>query len=425
MGMTVVESILARKAGREKVVPGEIVTVDVDVAMTHDALGAHTIARFKNLAGDHGKVWSKDKIVIILDHYVPSNTIDTAKKVQNIENFVEEQGLPNYFGIGRGGICHKVLIEKGYVVPGALVAGTDSHTTTHGVMGAFGIGIGIDDMAAIWKTGRTWEKVPETLLVEVSGRLGEGIYSKDLMLKIVNKLGVDGAIQRSLQFTGETVYSLSVDSRTVFTNMAIEVGATNGIIDPDEKVINYLKGRTTKRYDVVHGDHDARYERVVKIDASDIDEPLIAAPWNPANVKKVSELEGTRINQAFVGSCTNGRFEDLQVVADILKRRTVAPHCRMVIIPASQEVYQQAAEKGLLKVFVESNAFVSGPTCGPCMETHMGILGPDDVMISSANRNFRGRAGHHTARIFLASPATVAASAVAGYITDPRKYQSS
>jgi 3-isopropylmalate/(R)-2-methylmalate dehydratase large subunit len=422
MGMTVVEKILAAKAKRDKVLPGEIVTVDVDLAMTHDALGAHTIAKFKELAGEHGKVWAKDKIVIISDHYVPSNTTETAKKVQKIERFVEEQPLANYHGIGRGGICHKVLLEKGYVVPGDLVAGTDSHTTTHGVMGAFAIGLGVDDMACIWKTGRTWERVPETVLVEVNGKLTEGIYSKDLMLRILNVLGVDGAIQRSLQFAGETVYSLSIDSRSVLTNMAIEAGATNGIIDPDEKVVQYLKGRTKREYHIVHGDADASFERHVKIDASSIQEPLVAAPWNPANVKGVSELKGVRINQAFVGSCTNGRMEDLQTVAQILKGRKVAPNCRLIIIPASQEVFHQAAESGLLKIFLESDAFVSGPTCGPCMETHMGILGPEDVMISSANRNFRGRAGDPTAKIFLASPATVAASAIAGEITDPRKY---
>jgi len=422
MGMTIVERILATKARRDKVVPGEIVTVDVDLSMTHDALGAHTIAKFKELTGEHGKVWSKDKIVVILDHYVPSNTIDTAKKVQNIESFVEEQKLTNYHGIGKGGICHKVLLEKGYVTPGKIIAGTDSHTTTHGVMGAFAIGVGVDDMAVIWKTGRTWERVPETLLVEVNGKLEEGVYSKDLMLKILNTLGVDGAIQKSLQFTGDTVYSLSIDSRSVLTNMAIEAGATNGIIDPDEKVVQYLEGRTKKEYSIIHGDEDANYEGIVKIKAFDIHEPLVAAPWSPANVKKVSELKGTKINQAFVGSCTNGRFEDLQTVAQILKGHKVAPSCRLIIIPASQEVFKEAAENGLLKIFVESEAFVSGPTCGPCMETHMGILGPEDVMISSANRNFRGRAGDPTAKIFLASPATVAASAITGQITDPRKY---
>jgi len=422
MGMTIVERILATKAKRDKVLPGEILTVDVDLAMTHDALGAHTIAKFKELAGEHGKVWSKDKIVIILDHYVPSNTIDTAKKVQNIERFVEEQKLTNYHGIGKGGICHKVLLERGYVTPGDLVTGTDSHTTTHGVVGAFAIGVGIDEMACIWKTGRTWEIVPETLLVEVSGKLGEGVYAKDLMLKVLNTLGVDGAIQKSLQFTGDTVYSLSIDSRSVLTNMAIEAGATNGIIDPDAKVVEYLQGRSKKKYSMIHGDNDANYVRAVKIRASDVSEPLVAAPWSPANVKKVSELKGVKINQAFVGSCTNGRFEDLQTVAKILKGHKVARSCRLIIIPASQEVYEKAAESGLLKIFVESEAFVSGPTCGPCMETHMGILGPEDVMISSANRNFRGRVGDPTAKIFLASPATVAASAIVGEITDPRKY---
>lgn len=422
MGMTIVEKILAIKAGRDKVVQNEIVTVDVDIAMTHDALGAHTIAKFHELCGENAKVWSVDKIVVILDHYVPANTIETARKVQNIEKFVSEQGIHNYFGVGRGGVCHKVLYEKGFVVPGELIAGTDSHTTTHGVLGAFAIGIGVDDMACIWKTGRTWERVPGTVLVEVNGKLGKGIFSKDLMLKIINEIGIDGAIQKSLQFTGDTVYSFTIDSRSVLTNMAIEAGATNGIIDPDEKVVEYLKGRTEKNYEMVHGDSDATYDRVVKINADEIEEPLVAAPWNPSNLKKVSELKGTKINQAFVGSCTNGKFEDIKEAARILKGRSVAPNCRLIVIPASQEVYKQAAEEGLLQTFADANAFVSGPTCGPCMETHCGILGPEDVMISSANRNFRGRSGDPTSKIFLASPATVAASAIAGEITDPRKY---
>lgn len=422
MGMTLAEKILAIKAGRARVTPGEIVTVDVDVAMTHDALGAHTIAKFEELAGRDGKVWSPEKIVIILDHYVPPNTIDTAKKVQNIERFIKKQGLMNYYGIGRGGICHKVLIEKGHVVPGDLVVGTDSHTTTHGVMGAFAIGIGVDDMACIWKRGRTWERVPETILVEIHGQLKQGIYSKDLMLKIINTLGVDGAIQKCVQFSGEAVESMSIDSRSVLTNMAIEAGATNGIIDPDTKVSEYLRGRAKKTFQALHGDSDAQYERTVKIKASDIEEPLVAAPWNPANVKKVSDLVGTKIDQAFVGSCTNGKLEDLEVVAEIMRGRKVAAECRLIVIPASQEVYMEAAKKGLLDILVESHAFVSGPTCGPCMETHMGILGPGDVMISTANRNFRGRAGDPSAKIFLASPATVAASAIEGRITDPRKY---
>lgn len=422
MGMTIVEKILAKKSGREKLVPDEIVTVKVDVAMTHDALGAHTIAKFKALAGPEARVWDKDKIVVILDHYVPANTIDTAKKVQSVDRFVAEQGIENYHGIGRGGICHTVLVQKGHVVPGDYVTGTDSHTTTHGVMGAFAVGIGVDDMACIWKTGTTWERVPATVLVEASGTLREGIFSKDLMLTIINTLGVDGAIQKSLQFTGNTVYDLSVDGRAVLTNMAIEAGATNGIIDPDETVCEYLKARTIKQFDLIHGDEDARFEKVVKIDASAIEEPVVAAPYTPANLKKVSEVRGQKINQAFVGSCTNGRLEDLEVAAAIVKGRTVAPWCRMIVIPASQEVYRQALEKGLLGIFVDAGAFVSGPTCGPCMETHMGILGPDEVMISSANRNFRGRVGDPSSQVFLASPATVAASALTGEITDPRKY---
>lgn len=426
MGMTLIENILAIKTQRDKIVPDEIITVDVDVAMTHDALGAHTIAKFKDLVGNDGKVWDKNKIVVILDHYVPANNIDTRIKLQTIEKFVDEQELPNYYGVGKGGICHKTLIEKGFVVPGEVVTGTDSHTTTYGVMGTFAFGMGIDDMASIWKTGRTWVRVPWTILVNIDGRFRDGIFAKDIMLHIVRTLGIDAGIEggkwKAIQFIGPLIEEMSLDSRAVLTNMAIECGALNGIIEPDDKVVEYLNERTEKKYEIVRGNPDAQYDTVVDINANNIDEPLVAEPPTPANVNKVSRYKGLKVNQAFIGSCTNGKLEDLRITANILKNRKVARTCTMIVIPASQEVRSQAAKEGLFEIFADAGAEVGPTSCGPCMETHCGILGPNDVMISSANRNFIGRAGHPTAKIYLASPATAAASAVAGEIVDPRDY---
>ena len=420
MTMTLVEKILARKAGKKFVKPDEIVEVSVDRAMIHDALGAHTIARFRELGVK--KVWDPARIVVVLDHYVPNKDIDTAKKCLNIKKFVVEQDIENYYEVGKGGIAHQVLVEKGHVLPGTILVGVDSHTTTSGVVGAFATGIGVDEMAAVFKTGRLWERVPGTIRINIEGKLVPPIMSKDLMLLVLKKLGVSGALFKSLQYTGTTIRQMSVAGRMVLTNMAIESGATNGIIEPDEKLVDFLKGRTTQPFELVQSDQDAEYTETLEFHADDIKEPLVAVPPKPSNAVGVTEVGGTRIDQAFIGSCTNGRLEDLRIAAKILKDRKVDKLTKVIVIPASQEVLKAALEEGLISIFVEAGAVVGPPTCGPCMEAHMGILGPGEVCISTANRNFQGRVGDTTAKIYLASPATVAASALKGKISDPREF---
>jgi 3-isopropylmalate/(R)-2-methylmalate dehydratase large subunit len=418
--VTLVEKILAQKAGKKVVRPDELVEVSVDVAMMHDALGAHTIAKFRELGVE--KVWDPSKIVVVLDHYVPNKDIDTAKKCLNIKKFVLEQGIENYYEVGKGGIAHQVLVERGHVLPGSTLVGVDSHTTTSGVVGAFATGIGVDEMAVVFKTGRLWERVPGTIRINVDGKLVPPIMSKDLMLLILKRLGVSGALFKSLQYTGSAINDMSIAGRMVLTNMAIESGATNGIVEPDQKLVDFVRARTNHSFEAVRGDQDAEYAETLEFHADEIEEPMVAVPPKPSNGVPVTELEGTKIDQAFIGSCTNGRLEDLRIAARILKGRKVDRLTKVIVLPASQEVLKAALAEGLIAAFVEAGAVVGPPTCGPCMEAHMGILGPGEVCISTANRNFEGRAGDATAKIYLASPATVAASALKGKISDPREF---
>jgi len=420
MDMTLVEKILARKAGKNVVRADELVEFSVDVAMIHDALGAHTIAKFRELGVD--RVWDPTRIIVVLDHYVPNKDIDTAKKCLNIKNFVLEQGIENYYEVGKGGIAHQVLVERGHVLPGSTLVGVDSHTTTSGVVGAFATGIGVDEMAVVFKTGRLWERVPGTIRINVDGKLAPPIMSKDLMLLILKRLGVSGALFKSLQYTGSAISDMSIAGRMVLTNMAIESGATNGIIEADQKLVDFLRARTNRSFEAVQGDRDAEYAETLEFHADDIKEPMVAVPPKPSNTVGVTDLEGTKIDQAFIGSCTNGRLEDLRIAAAILKDRKVDRLTKVIVLPASQEVLKAALAEGLIATFVEAGAVVGPPTCGPCMEAHMGILGPGEVCISTANRNFQGRAGDATANIYLASPATVAASALKGKISDPREF---
>jgi 3-isopropylmalate/(R)-2-methylmalate dehydratase large subunit len=418
--MTLVEQILARRSGKKTVKPDEIVEVSVDRAMIHDALGAHTIAKFRELGVD--RVWNPAKIVVVLDHYVPNKDIDTAKKCLNIKKFVLEQEIENYYEVGKGGIAHQVLVENGHVLPGTILVGVDSHTTTSGVVGAFATGIGVDEMAVVFKTGRLWERVPGTIRINVEGKLKPPMVSKDLMLLMLKSLGISGALFKSLQYTGSTIREMSVASRMVLTNMAIESGATNGIIEPDRKLVEFLKASTSEPFEVIQSDQDAEYAATLEFHADDVREPMVAVPPKPSNAVGVTEVEGTKIDQAFIGSCTNGRLEDLRIAAKILKGRRVEKYTKAIIIPASQKVLSDALAEGLIATFVEAGAVVGPPTCGPCMEAHMGILGPGEVSISTANRNFQGRAGDVTSEIYLASPATVAASALKGKISDPREF---
>ena len=415
--MNISEKILALASGREEVAPGEIVDARVNVAMVNEITGPLAIEAFRKIGVK--RVWDKDGIVMVLDHQVPADSVESAILHKIMREFAREQGTRLY-DVGRGGVCHQVMMEKGHVRPGELIVGADSHTCTYGALGAFATGIGSTEMAAVFATGKIWLRVPSTILVYVTGKLQRFVTPKDVILMIVGEIGADGAIYKALEFAGPTVEGMSVSGRMTLCNMAVEMGAKTGIINPDEASIAYVESRTSKPINPLRSDPDAEYEERLEFDVSSL-EPQVACPHAVDNVKPVSEVEGTPIDQAFIGSCTNGRTEDLAVAAAILKGRRVKEGVRLLVTPASQEVYLEALKLGLLEVFVKAGAYVCNPTCGACFGGHMGLLAPGETCISSSNRNFVGRMGSPEAAIYLASPATVAASAVTGEITDPRR----
>ena len=415
--MNIVEKILARASGKDEVSPGEIVEASVDVAMIHDLTGPLAIESFRKIGAE--KVWDSQRIVVILDHLVPANSVKSAELHEIVRDFVEEQKIDNFYDIGQGGVCHQVMPEKGHVRPGELIVGADSHTCTYGAFGAFAAGIGSTEMAAVFVTGALWFMVPKVIKVNVTGRFQDFVTAKDLILNIIGQIKVDGAIYEGVEFAGPTIQNMSIDGRMVLCNMAVEMGAKTGIIEPDETTLNYVKSRTTKPFKPVKSDSDATYKKVLDVDITDM-EPQVSCPHSVDNVKPVSEIDGVEVDQAFIGSCTNGRLEDLQLAAKLLEKRRVKKGVRMLVAPASQEVYLEALRKGLMKTFVEAGAYVCNPTCGPCLGGHLGLLGPGEVCISSSNRNFIGRMGSPKSYVYLASPATVAASAITGKITDPR-----
>ena len=415
--MNISEKILALASGREEVAPGEIVDARVNVAMVNEITGPLAIEAFRKIGVK--RVWDKDGIVMVLDHQVPADSVESAILHKIMREFAKEQGTRLY-DVGQGGVCHQVMMEKGHVRPGELIVGADSHTCTYGALGAFATGIGSTEMAAVFATGKIWLRVPSTILVHVTGRLQRFVTPKDVILMIVGEIGADGAIYKALEFAGPTVEGMSVSGRMTLCNMAVEMGAKTGIINPDEASIAYVESRTSKPINPLRSDPDAEYEERLEFEVSSL-EPQVACPHAVDNVKPVSEVEGTPIDQAFIGSCTNGRTEDLAVAAAILKGRRVKEGVRLLVTPASQEVYLEALKLGLLEVFVKAGAYVCNPTCGACFGGHMGLLAPGETCISSSNRNFVGRMGSPEASIYLASPATVAASAVTGEITDPRR----
>ena len=416
--MNIVEKILARASGEKRVEPGQIVDARVDKAMMHDLTGPRVIDSFREIGVE--RVWDPDRIVIIFDHDVPPSTIKAAELQRKVRSFAREQGIRSFYDIGRGGVCHVVMLERGHVKPGELVVGADSHTVTYGALGAFATGVGATDMAAVLATGSIWLRVPESIRFEVSGRLPKLVFAKDLILHVIGMIGASGATYKAMVFAGEAVQSLGIDGRATMCNMSIEAGAKAGIVEPDEKTIQYVKERTTEPFDPIKSDENAEFSETYEIDASKL-EPLVALPPRVDDVKPASELSGIEINQGFIGTCTNGRLDDLRAAAEILKGRKVKEGVRLIIIPGSQEVYRKALEEGLLKVFVEAGAIVGAPGCGPCIGISRGVLADGETCISSANRNFVGRMGSPKAKIYLASPATVAASAIAGRITDPRE----
>jgi len=415
--MNIIEKILANASGKQQVSPGEIIEASIDAAMIHDLTGPLAIKSFREIGAK--KVWNNNKVVIILDHLVPASSVISAGLHKIVRNFAEEQNIQNFYDVGRGGVCHQVMPEKGHVRPGEVIVGADSHTCTYGAFGAFATGIGSTEMAAVFTTGKLWFRVPEVIKVNVTGELPKMVTAKDVTLNIVGKIGADGAIYKGLEFGGSTISDLSVDGRMVLCNMAVEMGAKAGIIEPDQKTIDYVKARTDKALKPVKSDPDAAYEQVVDVDVSDL-EPQVAVPHSVDNVKPVSKLEAVNVDQAFIGSCTNGRLEDLRVAAQILKGKKIARGLRLVVIPASQEIYLNALKEGLIKAFMDAGATIGNPNCGPCLGGHMGILAEGEACVSSSNRNFVGRMGSTKSFVYLASPATVAASALTGKITDPR-----
>jgi len=365
------------------------------------------------------RVWDADRVVALIDHWTPAGTVDEAIIHQKCREFVEKYRIKNWLGM-REGICHAVFPQKGFVKPGDLIVGSDSHTTTYGALGAFSTGIGSTDMAVVLATGELWFKVPATMRFEINGRIPEYVMGKDIILRIIGDIGVEGATYKTMEYTGEAVRQLSVDGRFTLCNMAIEAGAKAGIIEPDEKTIQWVKQRTSEEFQVVRNDPDAEFEEIIKMDISSL-EPQVAKPSSPGNAVPVTEVEGIKIDQAFIGSCTNGRIEDLRAAAKIMKGKTVPRMVRAIVIPASKEVYTQAMHEGLIDIFLEAGCVVCNPHCGPCIGGSSGVLGPGEVCISASNRNFIGRMGSKDSQVYLASPLTVAASAVTGEITDPRK----
>jgi 3-isopropylmalate/(R)-2-methylmalate dehydratase large subunit len=418
MFQTFAQKILAQKAGLPETKPGQIIEVTPDVALSHDNT-APIYEIFKKMGGEH--VFNPDMHAITLDHAAPAPSTKHAENHRIIRQFVREQGINNFFEIGRG-ICHQVLVEEGLALPGEVVLGSDSHTPHAGVMGAFGAGIGRSEMASIWALGKLWLRVPESLKIVVNGQLQPGVTAKDLALYVIGDLGNDGGLSMSVEWHGEAIKALSLSSRAVLPNMMAEMGAKNSYIPPDKIVFDYLEGRAKRSYEPVYPDPDASYAGVIEYDAAAL-EPMVAAPHRVDNVQPISEYAGTPVDQAFLGTCTNGRLEDLAAAAAVLKGRQVAAGTRMIIIPASSEVYLEALKAGYLQIFIEAGAVIESPGCGPCMGNHMGVPAVGEVSISSANRNFRGRMGTRESEIYLTSPEVVAASAITGKITHPKNLQ--
>ncbi|MBW1695477.1 MAG: 3-isopropylmalate dehydratase large subunit [Deltaproteobacteria bacterium] len=415
MGQTFVEKIFSKKLGR-KVKTGDIVEVTPDVAMSHDNTAA-IIGKFKELGEE--KVHNPDRHVIILDHATPPPNETYAANQKIIREFVAAHGIKNFFDVNTG-ICHQVLPEQGFALPGKIIVGSDSHTTTYGAFGAFSTGIGRSEMAVIFATGKIWFRIPESMKITVNGTLQQGITAKDMMLHIIGDLSADGALYRSVEFYGEVISGLSIGSRMTVANMVVEMGAKNGFLQPDRKLFIWLNNRARGDYEVIMADKDACYEKTVSYDVSDL-EPQIACPHSVDNIKRVSEITGTKINQAFLGSCANGRLEDLKVAASLIKGKRVHPAVRFLVFPASMNIYRETMTKGYLDVLSNAGAIIMNPGCGPCLGAHSGVLAAGEVCISSSNRNFKGRMGSQDAAVYLGSPASVTASAIAGEIVDFRK----
>lgn len=416
MGMTMTQKILAKHAGLEIVKAGQLIEANLDLVLGNDITTPVAVKEFHKLKLK--KVFHSDKVAIVPDHFTPNKDIKSAEQVKLIRKFAKEKEVNNFFDIGEMGIEHCLLPEKGLVVAGDVVIGADSHTCTYGALGAFSTGIGSTDMAAGMATGKCWFKVPEAIKFVLKNKPNKWVSGKDVILHIIGMIGVDGALYKSMEFTGDGVKNLSMDSRFTITNMAIEAGAKNGIFPVDELTIEYMKNHSDKKWEVFEADDDANYSEVYEIDLSKI-KSTVAFPHLPDNTRTIDNVGEINVDQVVIGSCTNGRMQDLREAAEILKGKKVKKGVRTIIIPGTQKIYLQAMEEGLLKTFVESGAIVSTPTCGPCLGGHMGILAAGERAISTTNRNFVGRMGHVESEVYLASPAVAAASAIIGKISSP------
>lgn len=418
MGMTMTQKILAAHAGLERVTAGQLIEADLDLVLGNDITTPVAIKEFKRIGAE--QVFDKEKVVIVPDHFAPNKDIKSAEQCKFIRDFAREKEIVNFFEVGQMGIEHALLPEKGLVVSGNVVIGADSHTCTYGALGAFATGVGSTDMACGMATGKAWFKVPSAIKFNLIGKPSKYVSGKDVILHIIGRIGVDGALYKSMEFSGEGLKNLSMDSRLSMANMAIEAGAKNGIFAVDEKTLEFCKAHSVKTPVVYEADADAEYDEEYTIDLSKI-RPTVAFPHLPENTKTVDEIkaEEVKIDQVVIGSCTNGRMEDLRIARDILKGRKVHPSVRCIVIPGTQKIYLQAIVEGIVTDLVEAGCAFSTPTCGPCLGGHMGILAAGERCVSTTNRNFVGRMGHVDSEVYLASPATAAASAITGYITNP------
>ncbi|MCM1149093.1 MAG: 3-isopropylmalate dehydratase large subunit [Butyricicoccus sp.] len=416
MAMTMTQKILASHAGLESVCAGQLIEADVDLTLANDITGPVAIREMEKAGFD--KVFDRAKIALVMDHFVPNKDIMSAQQSKECREFAKKHEIVHFYDVGNMGVEHALLPEKGLTAPGELIIGADSHTCTYGALGAFSTGVGSTDLAAGMATGKAWFKVPSAIKLVLKGKKAPWVSGKDVILHIIGMIGVDGALYKSMEFAGEGVAELTMDDRFTICNMAIEAGAKNGIFPVDEKTREYIRGRVERAVTEFEADADAEYDEVYEIDLSGL-RPTVACPHLPENTRTIAELGRIEIQQAVIGSCTNGRIDDMRIAAQILKGRKVAGGVRAIVIPATQAVYLQCIEEGLAKIFIEAGAIVSTPTCGPCLGGHMGVLAEGERAISTTNRNFVGRMGHITSEIYLANPAVAAASAVAGYICSP------
>ena len=414
--MTLTQKILAAHCGVDKVEAGELIKVKTDLVLGNDITSPVAINEFEKYGFD--KVFDNEKIALVMDHFAPNKDIKAAEQCKQCRDFANKYDIKHYYDVGDMGVEHALLPEKGLVAPGELIIGADSHTCTYGAFGAFSTGVGSTDMAAAMATGEVWFKVPSAIKFNLKGKLKNNVSGKDVILHIIGNIGVDGALYKSMEFTGEGLKSLTMDDRACISNMVIEAGAKNGIFETDEQTIDYLKDIVHRDYKIFKADENAIYEKAIDIDLSSI-EPTVACPHLPENTKEAKELKNIKIDQVVIGSCTNGRISDMETAANILKGKRIAKNVRCIIIPATQQVYKECIKRGYMDIFIDSGCAVSTPTCGPCLGGYMGILAHDEVAVTTTNRNFVGRMGDKTSKVYLASPATAAYSALTGYITEP------